>query len=236
MPRIVVVTFDLDNTLWDVDDVIRNAERVTRQWFDAHVPELYATLRVDDFIEIRRRIVAERPDLAHDLSRIREAVFERAIVAVGRDGAQAKRLAREAFELFLAERHKVSFYDAALDVLERLSRRHVLGALTNGNADIARLGLAPYFRFAFSAADVGAAKPAPNMFRAALAHADALPHQMIHVGDNPVDDIDGAAQLGIPTIWVNLGRRSEESPPATRVVHALQEIPNAIAEIEDAGS
>ena len=30
MPRIEVVTFDLDNTLWDVDAVIRNAERVTR--------------------------------------------------------------------------------------------------------------------------------------------------------------------------------------------------------------
>jgi HAD superfamily hydrolase (TIGR01509 family) len=234
MPRIVVVTFDLDNTLWDVDDVIRNAERVTRQWFDTHVPELYATLKPEDFMEIRRRVVAERPELAHDLSKIRETVFERAIVAVGRKAAPAKRLARDAFELFLAERHKVSFYDAALDVLDRLSKRHVLGALTNGNANIERLGLSPYFRFAFSAADVGAAKPAPNMFRAALEHADVLPHQMIHVGDNPVDDIDGAAQLGIPTIWVNLDKRSDESPPATRVVHRLDEIPDAIAKIEDA--
>jgi FMN hydrolase / 5-amino-6-(5-phospho-D-ribitylamino)uracil phosphatase len=234
MPRIVVVTFDLDNTLWDVDAVIRNAERVTRQWFDVRVPELYATLKTEDFLAIRQRIVTERPDLAHDLSRIRQTVFERAIAAVGRDGVEAQRLAHEAFQLFLAERHKVTFYDNALDMLERLSKRHVLGALTNGNADIARLGLSPYFRFAFSAADVGAAKPAPNMFRAALARADALPHQMIHIGDNPVDDIDGAAQLGIPTIWVNLDRRSEEAPPATRVVHRLHDIPTAITEIESA--
>ena len=46
MPHIAVVTFDLDNTLWDVDAVIRNAERVTRQWFDARVPELNATLEI----------------------------------------------------------------------------------------------------------------------------------------------------------------------------------------------
>jgi len=234
MSRIVVVTFDLDNTLWDVDEVIRNAERVTRQWFDARVPELYATLTADDFMDIRKGIVAEHPELAHNLSKIRETVFERAIVAVGRAPAEATALAREAFELFLAERHKVSFYDAALDVLERLSKHHVLGALTNGNADIARLGLSPYFRFAFSAADVGAAKPAPHMFRAALAHTAAQPHQMIHIGDNPVDDIDGAAQLGIPTIWVNLDRRSDEAPAATRIVHRLHDIPRAIAEIESA--
>ncbi|HET6472338.1 MAG TPA: HAD family hydrolase, partial [Pseudomonadales bacterium] len=116
MSRIVVVTFDLDNTLWDVDEVIRNAERVTRQWFDARVPELYATLTADDFMDIRKGIVAEHPELAHNLSKIRETVFERAIVAVGRAPAEATALAREAFELFLAERHKVSFYDAALDV------------------------------------------------------------------------------------------------------------------------
>lgn len=232
MSRIAVVTFDLDNTLWNVDDVIRNAERVTRQWFDQRIPELNATLAPEDLVVIRKRIVVERPELAHDLSRIRRAVFEQAIVDVGRPAHEARHLADEAFQLFLAERHKVSFFDDALDVLERLTLRHQLGALTNGNADIARLGLDRYFRFAFSAADVGAAKPAPHMFRAALAHTDVDESRMIHVGDNPVDDVKGAADLGIATIWVNLEGRSDESPPATRIVHRLKDIPNAIDEIE----
>ena len=75
-------------------------------------------------------------------------------------------------------------------------------------------------------------KPAPQMFRAALARADVREHQMIHVGDNPIDDIRGAADLGIPTIWVNFEARNPESPPATRVVNRLKDIPNAIDEIE----
>ena len=232
MAKIDVVTFDLDNTLWDVDAVIRNAERVTRQWFDERIPELNATLKPEDLLAIRQHIVATRPELAHHLSRIREAVYEHAIAAVGRNADEARQLAAEAFQLFLAERHKVSFYDDALDILERLARRHQLGALTNGNADIARLGLDRFFRFAFSAADVGAPKPAPQMFRAALARADVREHQMIHVGDNPIDDIRGAADLGIPTIWVNFEARNPESPPATRVVNRLKDIPNAIDEIE----
>ena len=70
------------------------------------------------------------------------------------------------------------------------------------------------------------------MFRAALAHTDVDKNQMIHVGDNPVDDIQGAAELGIATIWVNLGAQSVECPPATRVVHRLRDIPNAILEID----
>jgi putative hydrolase of the HAD superfamily len=235
MSRIDVVTFDLDNTLWDVDAVIRNAERVTRQWFDVRIPELNATLKPEDFLAIRQRIVVERPELAHNLSRIREAVFEQAIAAVGRNADESRRLAGEAFQLFLAERHKISFYDDALEVLEQLARRHRLGALTNGNADISRLGLDRFFRFAFSAADVGAAKPAPEIFRAALQYTDVAEHQMIHVGDNPIDDVRGAADLGIPTIWVNFDARNPETPPATRVVHRLKDIPTAIDEIEGAG-
>ena len=233
MPRIQVVTFDLDNTLWNVDEVIRNAERTTRAWFDSHVPELNTTLKSEDLLAIRQRIVAERPQLTHDLSRLRQEVFARAIMSVGREAAEAQRLAHEAFQVFLDERHKVSFFDDALEILERLARRHHLGALTNGNANISRLGLDRFFRFAFSAADVGAAKPAPQMFHAALAHTDARADQMIHIGDNPIDDIQGAHNLGIATIWVDLSLdRDVAAPPASRIVHRLKDIPNAIAEIE----
>ncbi len=232
MSRIVVVTFDLDNTLWDIDTVIRGAERVMRAWFDVQVPELYASLQSDDFVAIRQRILVERPELAHDVSRIRQTVFEHALISVGRSAAEARDLSREAFHLFLEERHKVSFFDDALDVLGRLAPRHHLGALTNGNADVARLGLSQYFRFALSAADVGASKPAPAIFRAALAHVGAETHQMVHVGDHPIDDVQGASALGIATIWVNFDAKSDATPPATRVVHRLRDIPEAIAAID----
>lgn len=235
MPRIEVVTFDLDNTLWNVDEVIRNAERVTRTWFDANVPELNATLTPDDFIELRRQIVVARPDLIHNLSLLRQELFARAIMAVGRSEAEAHRLAGEAFALFLAERHKVSYFDGALAVLETLAGRHRLGALTNGNADVTRLGLDRFFSFAFCAADVGAAKPAPQIFRAALNHTGVAASQMIHIGDNPVDDIQGAAELGIATIWVNLNDAAYPAGPvANSVVQQLAAIPRAIETIEAA--
>jgi len=232
MARIQVVTFDLDNTLWDVDSVIRNAERVTRSWFDVHVPELNATLGAADFAALRRQIVAEHPELAHNLSRLREAVFARAIESVGRPATEAERLAASAFALFLNERHKIIYFDGAIELLDALARRHRLGALTNGNANILRLGLDRYFGFAFNAADVGASKPAPAMFRAALEHTGTTPAQMVHIGDNPLDDVHGAAQLGIGTIWVNRSAAADQPLTApTRIVARLDEIPDVLEQI-----
>jgi FMN hydrolase / 5-amino-6-(5-phospho-D-ribitylamino)uracil phosphatase len=235
MSRIEVVTFDLDNTLWDVESVIRNAERVTRSWFDVHVPELNATLGAADFAVLRRQLVAEHPELAHNLSRLREAVFARAIMMVGRTPAEAERLAASAFALFLNERHKIIYFDGAIELLDALARRHRLGALTNGNANITRLGLDRYFGFAFSAADVGASKPAPEMFRAALEHTGTKPAQVVHVGDNLLDDVHGATQLGIATIWVKRTDPADPPPSApTHVVTNLAEVPDALAAIGDA--
>jgi putative hydrolase of the HAD superfamily len=232
MSRIVLVTFDLDNTLWDVDSVIRNAERVTRAWFDEEVPEVNRCFAAEDFARMRREAVAEDETLAHDVSRLRREVFRRAIAGTGRQEAEASRLAQRAFDVFLHERHRVELYDDSLGALEALAGRVRLGALTNGNADVARIGLGRFFEFAFSAAAVGASKPHPAMFRAALARAGAEPDATVHVGDHPVDDIHGAAALGIHTIWVNRKAIAypEDAPP-TRETRSLADVPRIIEEI-----
>ena len=230
---ITVVTFDLDNTLWDVEGVIENAERVTRAWFDRHVPELNQRLAPEDIRRLRAQVAAEEPRIAHDVSRMRHEIFRRAIVSLGYDDRESRRLATEAFEIFLHERHRIELFAEALPLLETLVGRYRLGALTNGNADIARLGLSRYFSFAFSAGMVGASKPHPAMFRAALEHASISPAQMVHIGDHPVDDIEGASSLGIHTIWVN-PKRIDYPPgaPHTRSVERLADIPRILAEID----
>ena len=127
----------------------------------------------------------------------------------------------------------MEFFEGALEVLEQLARSYQLGALTNGNADVARIGLDRYFAFAFSAADVGASKPAPDLFTHALTHAGASPANAIHVGDHPVDDVHGAGLVGMHTIWVNhtSARLAAEQTPPTAEVERLRDLPEAIAKI-----
>jgi putative hydrolase of the HAD superfamily len=48
------------------------------------------------------------------------------------------------------------------------ANHYTLGVVTNGNADVRRLGLADYFKFALCAEDIGIAKPDARLFHEAL--------------------------------------------------------------------
>ena len=228
-PMIRLVTFDLDNTLWSIDGVIERAEAKTGEWLAEQAPK-YAELDAEQRRAIRDRVVKANPDVRHDLSRLRELVLRESLAACGYAPAEAAQLAAGAFAEFLDWRHRVEFFDGALAMLEKLSSTYVLAALTNGNADFQRLGLQRYFSFGYCAADVGASKPHPAMFNRAIAHADIAAKDAVHVGDDAINDMQGATDAGMATIWVNL-KGSPEAVPATRTVTSLDELPAAIASL-----
>ena len=224
-----LVTFDLDNTLWNVDGVIRLAESKTNAWLAKRAPE-YAELAPDEHRAIGTTVVQTNPKVRHDISRWRELVLRESLKACGYPLPKATELAAGAFAEFLDWRHRVTFFDGALDVLEELSSNYTLAALTNGNADFQRLGLERFFSFGYCAADVGASKPHTAMFNRAIAHAAIAPKNAVHIGDNPVDDVQGATNAGMSTIWVNLDD-SPEQVDATATVTRLADLPAAIASL-----
>ncbi len=239
MPRIRVITFDLDNTLWDVATVISGAERRMAACLGEQVPEAMALYRDGDAVsEIRAGLIGEQPSIVHDVSRLREELVYRCIRRVGLAKARARRLARHAFTVFLDARHEIEYFDGALDALERLSRNYRLGSLTNGNADPKRLGLDRYFAFNFSAASVGVGKPAPTMFEKVLSRNGVRAGETVHIGDHPVDDIEGAAGVGMHTVWMNGPHQQVKfsgettAEPTVRVEH-LDELEDAIRHIEE---
>jgi HAD superfamily hydrolase (TIGR01549 family) len=230
MPQIRLITFDLDNTLWDVHSVIMNAEATMRAWLVERVPEYARQIDTEQIQQIRNSAMAENSALAHDVSAMRKAVLKRAFSICGYSDSEARGLSQRAFDVFFEARQQVVFFPAALAVLEELAAEFRLGALTNGNADINAVGLGQYFSFAFSSADVGVSKPAPDMFHAALRHAGVAAADTIHVGDNLVDDIAGAAALGIHTIWTNHADHAsvERSHEPTAIVNHLKDLPDAV--------
>ncbi|GIS70250.1 MAG: hypothetical protein CM1200mP9_10710 [Gammaproteobacteria bacterium] len=82
----------------------------------------------------------------------------------GLSQTEADTKAREAFDVFIQWRNTITFYDGAQDTLNALSQRYQLAALTNGNADIQKLGLGRYFSFAISAAELAPVSRAPRCF------------------------------------------------------------------------
>ena len=238
MPRIRVITFDLDNTLWDVYPVISGAEQRMVRWLEAAVPEVMALYTDGGAVaDIRADLIDEQPAIVHDVSRLREELTYRCIRRAGRDAESSRQLARGAFGVFLEARHDIEFFDGALDVLERLSRHYILGSLTNGNADPKRLQLDRFFSFSFSAATVGTGKPAPDMFEKVLSHNGVLAEEAVHVGDHPIDDVQGASSVGMHTVWANgpeqrALRQAETAVEATVEIERLDELDDAIRHIE----
>jgi len=196
---VTALTLDLDDTLWPVKPPLVAAERALAAWLRAHAPATADGLgSPGGMLALRAQVAAERPDWAHDLSAIRLETIRRALRLHGDDPA----LAEAAFEVFFEARHQVTLYEDVRPALARLARRYRLVAVSNGNAEIARVGLGEFFAGSVSARKHGVAKPDPSIFLAACAAANAAPHQVMHLGDDPLLDIDGALAAGLQAGWI----------------------------------
>ena len=87
---------------------------------------------------------------------------------------------------------------------------------------------------AISAADVSASKPDPKMFEKVSKITEVSPQNSVHIGDNLVDDIEGAANANFLSIWVNLKAETLKTGAATpnKIVEHLSEIPEAIISLD----
>jgi FMN hydrolase / 5-amino-6-(5-phospho-D-ribitylamino)uracil phosphatase len=202
LTRIQAITLDLDDTLWPIWPCIERAEKLLHEWLGAHAPRTAALLTDAEALrEIRLHMNERRPDLKHDLSALRRESIRLALERAGEDPS----LAEAAFDVFFAERQNVTLYEDALPALEFLAARYPVVSLSNGNADLARIGLARLFRGVVSARSFGIAKPDPRIFHAAAEAAGARPEAVLHVGDDVLLDVLGAKHAGMQAAWINRG-------------------------------
>ena len=229
---IKVITFDLDNTLWDVDPALIRAEEAQRQWLLAQRPGTIENYGHEELWDFKKSVWKRHPELVHNVSAMRKQMLLELQLAAGYSADEATSGAEQAFAVFLNERHQVELYEKALEVLEQLAQDFSIGALTNGNADIYKTDAGEYFDFAFLAEDFAASKPAADMFHAAMETSGATAAEIIHVGDNPEHDVQGALDVGMFAIWINLQQESwPGGAPAHREVTCLSQLPAAIDSI-----
>ena len=214
---IKAISFDLDDTLWPIWPTIERAEKALMEWLGLYAPMAAAMFASPGALkDVRDDLTASRPDLKHDLSAMRREAIRLALTRAGENPL----LAEQAFDVFFAERQRVTLYDDARSALEFLSARFPLVSVSNGNADLERVGLAPYFRAAISAREFGVGKPDPRIFHAAAGAVDVMPESVLHVGDDATLDALGALNAGMQTAWLNRAdhRWPHEATPHVTVV------------------
>ena len=222
-----LISFDLDDTLWDVRPALQAAEAAQWRYLEKRYPALALHLISKDEISvIRHQLLSEQPALAHHISEFREAFIGRLLQAKGVERVDAENAAEQAFAAFYTERHKVTVYEDAADVLDKLGRRFLLAALTNGNADVTQTPIGCRFDYAWRAEQFGVSKPDPEFFIRAFRVAGLTPQEVIHIGDCHENDVSGAVNAGARAIWYNPAGGA--STIAHAVITDLKGLPDAI--------
>ena len=113
------------------------------------------------------------------------------------------------------------------------------GLITNGNhalqyAKISLLGLEPHFDEIIATGDYGIHKPDRAIFDIMREKLGFAPEEMVYVGDNPVNDIEGARGAGWKTVWMkSTGWWDERIAPADREISRVTEVIDIILSLEE---
>lgn len=227
LDSIKAISLDLDDTLWPTDPVIAKAEQALIAWFAQHAPvtgQHWAQPGTAD--RARQTVKRANPEKLHDFSFLRLEMIRHAMQEAGDGTANAE----AAFAAFFAARQQVELFEESLPALQALAARYPLQTLSNGNADIALIGLDAHFKGTVTARLVGYAKPDPRIFHTAAEQLGLGVHEVLHVGDDPLLDVEGARKVGMPVVWVNRhGKAWPCDSPAPVQVRDLSQLVERLA-------
>ena len=214
--------FDLDNTLWDVWPVIRNAEQAMYDFLAQRYPRIVASLTVEALREAREQTAARYPQMKHDFTFLRKQTLREHAEEFG----YAECMVEEAFDVFIQARNRVELYEDVLPALETLKNRYRLFTASNGNADLTQIGLAHFFERSVAAREVGALKPDPLIFQKAIEGTDLSAQEVIYVGDDPLLDVVGSRSAGMHPVWMDrIGEPwPADIPPPLHTVKSVMDL------------
>jgi putative hydrolase of the HAD superfamily len=175
------------------------AEHAMLAFLAERYPRVLERHTLDSMRDVRARMAIEHPAMRHDFTWLRlQSLRHHA-----RDAGYPEAMAEEAFAVFYRARNEVVLYEDVRPALERLHGRFRLFAVSNGNADLAAIGLAGYFARALAARDAGVLKPDPRIFGLLLEQAGLDAARTLHVGDDAMADVEGARRAGLTPVWLN---------------------------------
>lgn len=118
--------------------------------------------------------------------------------------------------------------EQAREVVQHLRGKYKTGLITNGKTEIQygkidQLGIRDDFDHIIVSEEAGVKKPDPRIFKLALDHFGLTPEQCIYIGDHPVNDVEGAAKVGMNTIWIKVNQPWQDSI-TTKPLHTIEHL------------
>jgi HAD superfamily hydrolase (TIGR01549 family) len=204
--KIKVVSFDLDDTLWECESVIRKAESALHRFLqDRGHGQMVEHVTQPQLGAYQKTVYSLHPNQVYDVSFVRRKILNLAAKACH---IEDETLVESAFQHFYyARTFHVSehLFPGAVEAVARLKRLGLhIGTLTNGNADVLKVPeLGPLVEHHVTPTVAGSAKPSPQIFEVLRSRFEGVaPDEVLHVGDSFESDVKGALNAGMKACWV----------------------------------
>ncbi len=231
---IKVIFIDIDNTILDFDEYVRQSMKAGFEEFGlrAYEPWMY-----DVFTAENNKLWHGIEDGTLDFEQLQKIrwnhIFEK--LGISFDGPTFERYFRRCLNESAIE------IEGACQMLEELGREYVLCTASNGpyEQQIHRLELADmkkYFSHMFISEDLGASKPAAEFFERAFERLNntlkepvkageepVKPEECLMIGDSLTSDVAGGRNAGMKTCYFARGKEAS-GDEADIVVDSLSEI------------
>lgn len=199
---ISVLSFDLDDTLYNNKPVIAAAELAMLKALAALAP-ITQGYSSEFWWQQRRTLANTNPEIRHDIGRWRLLGINAGLVTLGINPDEATEIAELAYQAFWQARTDIQLEPAVMQLLLSLAKHYQLIAITNGNACINKMGLGDLFAFSLQAGPDGRMKPYPDLFLNAAAKLDIAAGNILHIGDSHRADVMGALNAGCQAAWLD---------------------------------
>lgn len=222
-----VVTFDCAQTLLKVDWqptllAVKAAQHAGLAFEAAPAAEIYdrkLRSRWPDFMELNKTrdsaVLAEFwRELTNDW-----------LTEAGLDASKTNDVVEHASELLFGKDSEVfELYDDVLPCLDALRAAGMRMAIISNwdnslHRTVAMFGLTEYFEIVVASLEEGVEKPDPLLFHISLERLGIKPEDALHVGDNPIDDWQGAKNAGMRGIVID---RENPEPSEVRITSLAQ--------------
>lgn len=190
--KIRVISFDLDNTLYDNQPVIKLAEEESQKYLKSEFLKQNKNFNFELFVSTRKRLF-ESKNIAYDnLTLLRQDCLRYVCAEL----ENSESIVKKATEIFLQYRQRATIPNEITCMLEKLSSRYTLVSVTNGNCDASNLVVGKYFSKNYSPQLGHRAKPHIEMYNEVIKDHKIQAEQLLHVGDEEQTDGLGATKAG----------------------------------------
>ncbi|CAI6087319.1 HAD family hydrolase [Cohnella sp. JJ-181] len=196
MDNIKAVIFDLDNTLLDRT---RTFHRFTSSFVDTYFRH------AQDKESLINRII----ELDQDGYKDKHVLFTELLEEFP---WTAKPVIAELLEYYSVHYVKNALLmEHAEETIQYIRQKYKIGLITNGRnaiqyGKIDCLGIRNAFDFILVSEEAGVKKPDARIFQTTAQKLGLRAEECIYIGDHPKNDIQGASQAGMNTIWIEVNQ------------------------------